>query len=112
MANESSLVAPLWSHAERADAEATASAALAEQIARNTGLRASPHQYAGWLGVECASVAAAVWMMRAVVVSNVLARREGTVLFVPVNPVRDPNGAHVAAVLSRIHTLAAARLRT
>jgi hypothetical protein len=31
-------------------------------------------------------VKAAVWMMRAVVVNNVLARREGTTLFVPNNP--------------------------
>ena len=31
-------------------------------------------------------------MMRALVASNVLARREGTVLFVPVNPSIDPRG--------------------
>ena len=47
---------------------------------------------AGWLGVECESVRAAVWMMRALVASNVLARREGTALFVPVNPTTDPGG--------------------
>ena len=32
-------------------------------------------------------------MMRALVASNVLARREGTVLFVPVNPAADPTAA-------------------
>jgi sirohydrochlorin cobaltochelatase len=58
-----------------------------------------------WRGVECDSVAAAVWMMRALVASNVLARREGTVLFVPVNPAADPDGRRVAAVIERIRAL-------
>ena len=44
----------------------------------------------------------AVWMMRALVVSNVLSRREGVVLFVPVNPAIDPNGARVAEAVVRI----------
>jgi hypothetical protein len=48
-------------------------------------------------------------MMRAMVVSNVLARREGTVLFVPVNPASDPDGTRVSTTLLRIHRLAAAR---
>ena len=45
-------------------------------------------------------------MMRALVVSNVLARREETVLFVPVNPATDPGGRLVAAAVGRIHRLA------
>ena len=49
----------------------------------------------GWRGVECESVPAAIGMMRALVASNVLARREGTVLFVPVNPETDPGGHRV-----------------
>jgi hypothetical protein len=62
--------------------------------------------YAGWLGLTCASVDMAVWMMRAIVVSNVMARREGVVLFVPVNPVADPNGGRVAEAVVRLHRLA------
>jgi hypothetical protein len=49
-------------------------------------------------------------MMRAIVVSNVLSRREETVLFVPINPVSDPGGARVASCVSAIHELH--RLRT
>ncbi|MGH7319708.1 MAG: hypothetical protein ACRELA_08800 [Candidatus Rokuibacteriota bacterium] len=37
----------------------------------------------GWIGVVCASEAMAIWLMRAIVVENVLARREGTVLYLP-----------------------------
>jgi sirohydrochlorin cobaltochelatase len=59
----------------------------------------------GWRGVECESVATAVRMMRALVASNVLARHEGTVLFVPVNDASDPGGHRVAAALSRIDAL-------
>jgi sirohydrochlorin cobaltochelatase len=40
----------------------------------------------GWIGVVCASEAMAIWLMRAIVVENVLARREGTVLFLPAGP--------------------------
>ena len=45
-------------------------------------------------------------MMRALVVTNVLARREDTVLFVPVNPATDPGGRLVAGAVGRIHRLA------
>ena len=68
---------------------------------------AAPAINTGWIGVECASVRAAIWMMRALVVSNVLSRREGTTLFVPVNPTADPDGARVSGLLARIGHLAA-----
>jgi hypothetical protein len=48
-------------------------------------------------------------MMRALVASNILSRREETVLFVPVNPVIDPGGHHVGAALATVHRLAAAK---
>ena len=48
-------------------------------------------------------------MMRALVASNVLARREGTVLFVPVNPATDPEGRRVAAAVARVCRFASAR---
>jgi sirohydrochlorin cobaltochelatase len=62
-----------------------------------------------WRGVACPSVKAAVWMMRAAVVNNVLARREETTLFVPDNQVIDPNGVIVARTVMSIHRLAAMR---
>jgi hypothetical protein len=84
-------------------------AVLADAIKKDTGLERSPHHYAGWLGVVCPDVRRAIWMMRALVVSNVLSRREGTVLFVPINPVTDPHGRLVARAVARIHHLALAR---
>jgi sirohydrochlorin cobaltochelatase len=38
-----------------------------------------------WTGIECHTIRAAVWMTRMMVASNVLARREDTTLFVPVD---------------------------
>ena len=83
--------------------------AIAARIFDDTGLRSSAPRYAGWLGLECPSVGAAIWLMRALVVSNVLSRREGTTLFVPLNPATDPTGAQAIASLMRVHGLA--RLR-
>jgi len=49
--------------------------------------------------------------MRALVVSNVLARREGTALFVPVNPDTDPDGERVTSTVAEVHRLAVVRLQ-
>lgn len=111
MAEESPLVVPAVASDDdgRAESLRIASASMGETIQRNTGLSLSSHRYAGWLGVECASVHAAIWMMRALVVSNILSRREGTVLFVPVNPVSDPQGETVVRSVTRIRGFAVAR---
>jgi sirohydrochlorin cobaltochelatase len=110
MADEAPLVEPARaSEGAHANGCRVVSVTLADVIRRETGLRHSNHRYVGWLGLECPSVRAAIWMMRAMVVSNVLARREGAVLFVPVNPMRDPSGTRVAGSLVRVHRLAAAR---
>jgi sirohydrochlorin cobaltochelatase len=82
---------------------------MSAAIERGTGLRISDQRSLGWLGVECSGVRAAIWMMRALVASNVLARREGTVLFVPVNLERDPNGRIVVRSVTRVHEFARAR---
>jgi hypothetical protein len=63
----------------------------------------------GWLGLDCPSVGAAIWMMRALVASNVLARREGTVLYVPINPDTDPRGETVAEAVAKAHACATIR---
>jgi hypothetical protein len=107
MAEQSELIEPAEADdaGDPAAAEHTASA-MAEAIERETGLRRSHHQYGGWLGVECPRVHSAIWMMRALVVSNVLARREGITLFVPVNPAADPGGRIVARTVARVHAFA------
>jgi sirohydrochlorin cobaltochelatase len=105
MAGEGPLVEP--DLACQGDAEI--GAALAARIQRETGLLRSPHRYAGWVGVECPSVRVAVCMMRTLVASNVLSRREGQVLFVPVNATTDPTGSIVSDAVARTYQSAAAR---
>jgi sirohydrochlorin cobaltochelatase len=93
----------------RPEADPTVEHTIASALSRAIGLPASPGPCTGWLGIQCPSVAAAIWMMRGMVVSNVLARREGTVLFVPINPASDPGGAVVIERMTRIHGFAVAR---
>jgi hypothetical protein len=107
---ESPLIEPACSpDGSQRDDERATSARMAEAIHRRAGLPSSSHAYAGWLGIACPNVRAAVWMMRALVVSNVLSRREGTALFVPINTTSDPDGSHVVESVLRIHGLAAAK---
>jgi sirohydrochlorin cobaltochelatase len=73
------------------------------------GLQVSAHTYSGWLGLECADVSKAVWLMRALVASNCLSRREDTVCFVPVDPLRDPSGELAVGFVSRLTRLAKIR---
>jgi len=99
---------PLIEPAARSD-EPGEDSPLAARIQRDTSLRASTQRYAGWLGLECPSVRVAVWMMRALVACNVLSRREGQVLFVPVNATTDPTGAIVSNALACVYKSACAR---
>lgn len=110
MAADSPLVEPaLRINDDDPDTDSIARQRVADTIQRSTALPISPHRYPGWIGVDCSTVRAAIWMMRGMVASNVLSRREGTVLFVPVNQASDPDGHRVATTLSRVHDLAAAR---
>jgi hypothetical protein len=108
MAQESPLVVPTESGGDDADRQRLL-VRLSEIIHRETGLSRSHHRYANWLGIECRSIRAAVWTMRMIVVSNVLSRREDTVVFVPINPAQDPDGARVADAVSHVHRLAVAK---
>ena len=85
--------------------------AIAELFARMSASSPliEPAERDGWRDVPCPSVKAAVWMMRAMVANNVLSRREETRLFVPNNPVSDPNGVIVARTVMSVHRLAAMR---
>jgi sirohydrochlorin cobaltochelatase len=108
LAAESPLVVPALSLEDRAG-EREAAAQLSDVIQRDTGLRRSAHGYRGWLGVDCPSVRAAVWMMRLMIASNVLSRREESTLFLPVNAASDPGGERVTAALALVHGLARER---
>jgi len=103
MAIDAQLLEPEMSQGPGAE---TARNAAAAAIGRLTGLQVVAHRYRGWLGLEMESVGAAVWMMRALVASNVLARRESTALFVPVNADVDPSGEQVARRVAHAHRLA------
>jgi hypothetical protein len=104
MAGESPLVEPdLFSH------DAVLAGKLASLIQQDTGLRRSSHTYPGWLGIECPNIRVAVWMMRALVASNVLSRREGTTLFVPINAALDPQGMIAARAFADVYRSACGR---
>jgi sirohydrochlorin cobaltochelatase len=84
-------------------------AELARSIQEATGIQSSSHKYASWLGLDCRDIRAAIWMMRALVASNVLSRREGTVVFVAINPDSDRHGETVLQSVVRTHRLGVAR---
>jgi sirohydrochlorin cobaltochelatase len=58
-------------------------AELARGIQMITGLSVVVDGAPGWIGVRCADEEMAIWLMRAIVVENVMVRREGSVLFLP-----------------------------
>jgi sirohydrochlorin cobaltochelatase len=110
MAASAPLVSPAMpTTAADEDACRAAGDHMANRIQSTVGLRRSKGGRADWLGLECPSVHAAIWLMRALVVSNVLARREGTVLCVPIDPSQDPAGDRVVSALTHVHGLARAR---
>jgi hypothetical protein len=106
MNEESPLVEPAASSDDTWPEVAETRTRLSDAIRQQTGLRPSNDKHTFWLGVECPDVRSAVWMMRAMVVTNVLSRREGTALFLPVNPAQDPGGDRVAGAVGAIHRLA------
>ncbi len=108
LAAEMPLIEPALPEGDSHDCQ-TLRRRISEAILQATDLRSAKAHYINWLGLECPNVRSAVWMMRGMLVSNVLSRREGTALFVSVNPTTDPNGERV--IQSVIRTYAFARLR-
>ncbi len=106
MDREAALVMP--PHAGADGAGTDAAAPIAEALTRATGLVSAPAAVPGWVGVECPSVARAVWLMRALVTENLGARREDTTVLVAVNPAVDPDGQRVVTAVGALHRLAAA----
>ena len=94
---------------EDTPADRAARAGFAEAIRNAPGLTLSARRYAGWQGVECGSVRAAIRQMRLLVAANVLARREDQIVFVPVDPDRDADGRITAELVCRVAELAGAR---
>ena len=82
---------------------------IAEKIHSQTRLQATGREHYGWLGVDCLSVRPAIWMMRVMVASNVLCRREGNFIYVPANPSTDHNGDRVAGLLACAYRVANAQ---
>ena len=76
---------------------------VAGGAAAGFGLEPVAHSSAGWMGLRCRSVRAAVWMMRVLVVVNVLSRREEDVVFVPLNKACDAEGEAVLRAVARAH---------
>jgi hypothetical protein len=59
---------------------------ITREIEQRLKLPCFTHRYAGWIGIECKTVRMAIWLMRAMIVENVLARREQEVIFLPASP--------------------------
>lgn len=76
--------------AEQANKDISAYDAVVSEIRRGiemvTGLQTIEAEVLGWVGVVCDDEAMAVWLMRAIIVENVMVRREGSVLFLPAGP--------------------------
>jgi hypothetical protein len=84
-------------------------AGMRERIRSRLPLAPADGGCAGWIAVECPNVRSAVWLMRALVVTNVLARREGASVCLPVDPWQDPGGERVVEALVHVHGLAVAQ---
>jgi sirohydrochlorin cobaltochelatase len=80
-------------------------AKVAHDIHAVTGLQPEGLDYYGWLGVNCGSIPSAIQMMRAMVVSNVLCRREGESIYVPINPSVDSSGGRMVELIRRAYTV-------
>ena len=79
---------------------------IADEIHSSTGLPATGREYHGWLGVNCNDIRSAIRMMRTMVVSNVLCRREGDLIYIPINPSTDPSGNRIVSLLRRAYRIA------
>lgn len=76
--------------AQEAEANAEAQQAVVAEIERAIGLTADlptvRSEVPGWVGVRCHDEDMAAWLVRAIVAENVIARRDGNLLFVPAGP--------------------------
>jgi hypothetical protein len=64
-----------------------------------------PDRAPGWLGIRCRNVPQATWLLRAIVIEDVLVRREQEILFVPISlsSSRSQGVDRVLAVVAHAH---------
>jgi hypothetical protein len=97
--SEAPLLQPAWTHgAENTHARDRIQTALENA----TGLRITDHSYVNWIGLDCDSVPSAITTMRRLIASNILCRREGTAIFLPLNSAADPHGARLARSVAEL----------
>jgi|GEM_PF-433343 len=61
-------------------------AELARGITLVTDLSTANSPVAGWIGLQCTNEEMAIWLLRAIIVENVMVRREDTILYLPAAP--------------------------
>ncbi|GAC1362609.1 MAG: hypothetical protein NVS2B12_05240 [Ktedonobacteraceae bacterium] len=75
---------------EAVRAEAVAYEGIVAEIERGIRLVSSlstvRSESPGWVGIKCQSEEMALWLLRAIIVENICARREGDVLYLPAGP--------------------------
>ena len=86
MERETPLIQPAWAGDSSIELAEEPWVQTAKEFSEPTGMDLSSQDYPHWLGIDCRSVSAAIWMMRALAASNVLSRREGTHVFLPCAP--------------------------
>jgi sirohydrochlorin cobaltochelatase len=96
MQRESPLLSPLYEcngfAKERQEAYARQVAAM---VSDATGLQTSCDHSGRWLGFDCGDLSRAVQRMRVFAVKNTIVRREGTIVYLPLNPVLDSSGDRI-----------------
>jgi sirohydrochlorin cobaltochelatase len=60
----------------------------------------TPSRYPGWIGIPFPTPQTAIDTMRLSIANNVLARREDSTLFLPLNPTTDPDGSRLLAMMT------------
>jgi hypothetical protein len=85
----------------------SAASGLEHGIRQATQLDTTTGKSLGWIGVQCASEEMSVWMLRAVAVEDVLVRREGDLLCVPVSmhPDRREGTDRVLSIVEQAYRL-------
>jgi hypothetical protein len=80
---------------------------VTREITARTGRACFANRYVGWIGIDCPNIRTAIWLMRAMTVENILARREDTVLFLPAHPRFASNGrmTRLIETFERVHQL-------
>ena len=91
----------------RADPEryAEVRAELARGLQMVSGLPVVLDGTPGWIGLTCDDEEMAIWLMRAIVVENIMVRRESAVLFLPAGPRFSLEGEikNVVTALAKTH---------